>query len=464
MKRATRLLGGILQALAALGLLAILPSRANAVVCCSSVWDCMATVASQGLTCVVQIHIAALHVLIEKVQRERADKRQAFYERMAAAEQEAAEKLRDEQRKADKAVNDLEQASAESRKMIQEDGIQLQLALQKPLSQQSTTSATPQQPSSSTTKNTTAAPRSGAVIRQSPGTAPAPAQNPPPQAYSAMVNQAALRELANDNSLSSMHKQIEEEHRRGAEARRRLLEQKEKAKKAMEQSQTAAGRVFEDSFLARIDQLLRSLIEALNNPLRTPKILEAAVGILDGIIAGYDNEVTPAVDKDSAVKRAGIVAAQRPAAEAQKHAETARIILVEMRRSARLKTVAERRQALTQLNATVSSAASARVESMVYLQASEQMRSAMKKSSADLRLLRPEVQRLKSAPAPDLKPIRASVGQSFDQFFKGKTPAEARKTRDALLAEARRRFVGDPKLLASVETLIFNEAKARGVF
>jgi len=78
--------------------------------------------------------------------------------------------------------------------------------------------------------------------------------------------------------------------------------------------------------------------------------------------------------------------------------------------------------------------------------------------------LRPEIRRLSVRPgALDVAPYRLRLAGEFDGFFRGKTPADAKKKRDELLLEARRRFASNPKTLAAVEKLLNDEARTRGV-
>ena len=426
--------------------------------CCASTWSCVAAVATQGVTCVIEIAAGTLRILIRRVERERANKAQNFAERMAAADKEAADRLGESQRKADDAVKNLELFLVEARKIVGDDVKPWQLAVQKPAPQPSGT--TPTQ-SAATTR------RPGMGAMQSPGAAPGspPPQNPPPPAYSAALNQAAQRELANDNTLESLRRQIEEERRRGREARERTIAQREKALNAMTESREATKIAFQNSFLGRIDRLLAALQAAFANPLEATKLIDEALGILDGIVSAFDAEVTPAVETDAAVKQAAVAAVQRPADETAKHADRARVILGEMRKSARFKTAVERRQVLTQVSAFLSAPAALQSITSVNLKGAEQLRLVVKKTSADLRLLRPEIQRLLTAPpTPDLRPARAQVAKQFDQYFKGRSPSEARKTREQMIVEARRRYGSDPKIRAAVERLINDEARARGVF
>ena len=140
------------------------------------------------------------------------------------------------------------------------------------------------------------------------------------------------------------------------------------------------------------------------------------------------------------------------------------MILGEMRKSARFKTVAERRNVLSQVNSVLSTPATGQSAAAVELRGVQDLRYAVKTISSDLRSLRPQMQRLTTAPPPpDLRPAQAQVKEHFDQYLSGKPPSEGRKMREQLIGEARVRYGTDPSTLAAVEKLINDEARARGV-
>lgn len=426
--------------------------------CCSSVWSCVATVATKGLSCVVEMSAVALRnmiLVVETVQREKA---RHFAEKMAGADVEAVKRFHDSAEKAEKATKELEAAIEEARKIAGDDALELQVALQK---------SAPLQAPTSPSKSTAVTRRSGTAMMQSPGAAPVspPQQNPPAPAYSAAVSQAALRELAVDNSLESMRRQLEEERRRGREAYQKYIELKQKELKTIDDSRKAAERAFQSGFLGRIDRLLADLQASMANPLNAPRIIEGAIGVLDGIIYTFDTEVIPAVEKFAAVAQASVANVEKPAEETVKHAHRARMILGEMRKSARFKTVAERRHVVGQVNAALAAPAVERSAPMVEIQGVQDLRYAVKTISSDLRSLRPQMQRLTTTPPPpDLRPAQAQVKEHFDQYFRGKPPSEGRKIRDQLIGEAHVRYGADPGTLAAVEKLINDEARARGVY
>ena len=71
---------------------------------------------------------------------------------------------------------------------------------------------------------------------------------------------------------------------------------------------------------------------------------------------------------------------------------------------------------------------------------------------------RPEFDRIKASTLTkfDVVPFRTRVGSDLDAMFLGKSPADQRKKRDELLAEARRRYASDPKTLQAVGALLFD--------
>ena len=103
----------------------------------------------------------------------------------------------------------------------------------------------------------------------------------------------------------------------------------------IEDSRQATERAFRNGFLGRTDRLLADLQAAMDNPLKATRIIDGAIGVLDGIIYTFDTEVLPAVEKFAALAQASVVNVEKPAEETVTHAHRARMILGEMRKSAR---------------------------------------------------------------------------------------------------------------------------------
>ena len=101
---------------------------------------------------------------------------------------------------------------------------------------------------------------------------------------------------------------------------------------------------------------------------------------------------------------------------------------------------------------------------IVSLKSSSRSAATAKNLRPGLMTIRPDLKRLAAQmQPPDLAPIRTKLATSFDQYFKDKSPAQAQTIRDQLILEARQRYNADQTLLAKIEKLINDEARARGV-
>ena len=101
---------------------------------------------------------------------------------------------------------------------------------------------------------------------------------------------------------------------------------------------------------------------------------------------------------------------------------------------------------------------------IVSLKSSSRLLATAKNLRPGLMTIRPDLKRLAAQmQPPDLAPIRTKLATSFDQYFKDKSPAQAQTIRDELILEARQRYNADQTLLAKIEKLINDEARARGV-
>src|SRR5262249_46607707 len=159
---------------------------------------------------------------------------------------------------------------------------------------------------------------------------------------------------------------------------------------------------FRNSFLGRTDRLLADLQAAMDNPLKATRIIDGALGVLDGIIYTFDTEVIPAAEKYATVNQAAAANVEKPAEETVKHADRARMILGEMRKSARFKTVSERRDILSQVSSNLSVPTAGQRAPAAEIRGVQELRFAVKTISNDLRSLRPQIERVKTPPTPDL--------------------------------------------------------------
>lgn len=441
--------------------------------CCDDVFSCAAAVATAGATCVIDEASNALRGLIQRVGNQRELKRQAFINELESAQREAKIELLERYRLAQQRAYDLGQYLAEAKRITGEDTLWTSNALKdtvfpplpstRGLAAVSTSSVGAFKQLQNPGITSAAKPNVGASTqRASSGTTIQPGTMTIDE--TSARNKTELPLLLGDTSLETLMRQIEVEQHRGEAARVQAELAKRNAEIAIAQSKQNTLTVFQNSFLGPVDQLLAALQAMLRNPLNAGQLITGALGILDGAFFAFDRDVVPAAERDAQVKQTVVANVKREADETQRHADTAKHILLEMRRGALFTTVAERRAWAGAASVTVPMSA-VTISPIVTLKSPYRLIAMSKSLRTDLVTVRPNLQRLATQmQRPDLTPIRAKLTTSFDQYFKGKQPAEARQIRDQLILEARRRYSADQTLLASIEQLINNEARARGVF
>lgn len=446
--------------------------------CCDNVFSCAAAAVTAGATCLIDEAANALRGLIQQVENVRENKRRGFtaeLEKSLAEAESESEKYRRIAQEAELAIKGyLEEAN----RITGDDRLWITNSLK----------YTAVQPLPNPSGGIPAAVQKNnfSAFKQlpAPGTAldPKPSigigigtltQRPPPGSTigtdavtvdkAPALNNIALQQLLADPSLETLKRQIEVERQRLQSARKRLIEAKTKAAAAMANSTQATSTVFHNSFLGRVDQLLAALQAVLRNPLNAGQLITGALGILDGATSAFDRDVVPAVERDAQVKQIGVANVKREADQAQRHAETAKRILVKMQEGIQLKTVVERR-ALVNAARAAAPVSAAKISTSVSLKSSNRLLAMSKTLRTDMVTVRPELQRLAShMQRPDLAPIQARLTTNFDQYFKGKSPAEVETTRNQLILEARQRYSADRNLLTSIEQLINDEAHTRSI-
>ena len=278
------------------------------------------------------------------------------------------------------------------------------------------------------------------------------------QAASAPLH-AQTDALLADTSLESMHRQVEKERQQAEGARSRAAAASLEAAAAAERSANASRAAFAAQFLVGIGQLVVLLQDGISNPVKAVAIVGPALGALTGLEKVLTADLGAALQRE-ADTRAGLADAPHADADTAKaHADRARDVLAKLRRAVLLQTVVERQ---TLAKETLTSPTPAPVTRPRLALASAAALSTFSRSlPARAASLRAPLLRVKAAGPPDVTPFRAKVSADFAAQFKGKNAPAAAATRDALLAEARRRFASDPKTLAGVEKLITDASKVR---
>lgn len=439
--------------------------------CCDNFFSCAAAVVTAGVTCVIDEAVGALRALIQRVEDERK-RSQAFTAELESSQREARAAVERLKQIAEQQAANLRRYLDEANQITGNDKVWISNALNNTGVQQLPGSRVPPTVPKNKFDAFKQLPGTGIASDPKPGAGALTQRASPESTIDTGIvtvdkapawNKTALQQLLGDTSLETLKRQIEVEKQRGEAARNRAETAKRKAEMAIANSTQATHNVFHNSFLGPVDRLLAALQAALRNPLNAGQLITGALGILDGTLSTFDRDVAPAAEQDAQVKQAVVAAVKREADQTQRHAGKAKQILMKMREGVQLKTVAER-HALVGAASVAAPVSAAKINTNVSLKSSNRLLAMSKTLRADMVTVRPELQRLAShMQRPDLAPIQTRLATSFDQYFKGKSPAEVETTRDQLILEARQRYSSDPKLLASIEQLINDEAQTRSI-
>ncbi len=222
----------------------------------------------------------------------------------------------------------------------------------------------------------------------------------------------------------------------------------------------AAQDAYVSKFLKPLDDFLALLQQFLSHPLdfkglgqSGETLFNDAFPIVEGLADRAEKQIVQVGDD-------ALLTLHDPVEGLRKLAADAQNILDTMKKMTTLKTATERHTLA--VNAVVPPAPTP--SPLRKITRSATLTAKAKTLGAGLAALKPDVLRLAQPPATlNVAPFRQQLAGQFDGFYRGKSPADAKKKRDELIAEARRRFASDPKTLAAVEKLLNDEARARGV-
>ncbi len=428
-------------------LLAATLATSPAPACCTDFWSCTEAVATAGVSCAVEAAVNAIKDLINQIGGQRDDAQA----RAEAALQSTLDQLAAEVAQVDSELKQLAQQVDKDRdegeQIYRKDTYNLgaAVALARPAAATPTAAA--------------GEAREGHAITQLAPT-PAPAPNPFLRA-----SVAELPALSSDDSLKRLRDKLDE-----------LKKQKEALVSKMQQIETqeagsqvaAAAQAARDSlqndFVKPVTDLLTALTEALSNPLGAASLIASAIGLLEDALGGLQNQTQPKLDAVGSAANGAAADLGPPLDQLRQTAADAEKTLATMRLAAMALT-ASGRQAFVRSLALAGKPTPALTGTRIRLSATAGLSAVSSKPVTKLVALRPDLRRLSQPARPvETSAFRMKITSDFDSFFRGKSAADARKKRDELLLEARRRFATNPKSLAAVEKLINDEARARGVF
>jgi hypothetical protein len=289
-------------------------------------------------------------------------------------------------------------------------------------------------------------------------TAPTPTPHAGTGRLASISSQALLtqtNQLLEDNSLAEMNSSLQREANAAKEKRGLADARANAAQKAIAASETASREAFAASFGTSIAAVIVLVKDGISNPVQAIAAVAALANALSALASEVQNELAPVLDRE-AQNRADLADSPHAAADdAAAHALRAREILAKMERAVKLQTVAARKVLAGETSFGPTPAPHPRLT----IAANAQLAAFSKSIAPRLRSLHGHVASVTTVPA-DVTPFRAKVAAGFATQFQGKSQAAVASTRDALLAEARRRFGSDPKTLAGVEKLIADAARS----
>jgi hypothetical protein len=414
------------------GFLALALAGSPVLACCDDFWSCAGAVASGGLTCVVEAAVNALKAALDSTKKTRDDAAHDFDQALKASVDDTKATLDTWKKHATDAADDAARSADAASKLAGDENARL--------------------------KNLTA---SG--LRTLGGAAAAPTAKPSGASRlvqaASTVPHASAEALLKDDSLESMKRQVDGERKAAEAAKAKALQAAEAAAALAAASAKRTSDAFEVSFLTGIGQLIVLLEDGISNPVKAVATVGAAIQILAGLESALSNEWKTTFQREADTRASLADAPHPPADVAEGHAKRAREILEKMRRAATLQEVARRHDlAMSVLAAPTPGPAGRPRLALASAAALSTFARSLPLRAASLRAT---LSRVKPAGPPDVAPYRGKVTADLASQFKGKAGPAAEATRNALLAEARRRFASDPKTLAGVEKLIADASKVR---
>jgi hypothetical protein len=407
--------------------------------CCDDFWGCAAAVATAGLSCAAAVdEIAAL---FRKTVSQRDATTAAYNAQLNAIVEDLKGQLSAIDVEIKTLLQQIDAAQAGGDKILHEDADTIRATL---------------------------AIREGAALKVAAPPAPSevgkikttPGSGPSRGAYEYVVaDAAALKALQSDTSLAALRQRLDELARE-----KKLLIDKINAKEAsilgIEIAATEAAKVaYSVDFLKPINDVIAALEAALADPSKIVGLATSAANLINDAVKGLGVVVDRALGVED-TGNAALASLGAPVNQLRNVAAEAAAILAKMEKMTALKTVAERRALAANAPASPTPAPSAARK----LRSHAAFAGKARTLAADLAALKPGVLRLAQPPAAvNVSPFRQTLAGPFDGFYLGKPPADAKRKRDELIAEARRRFASDPKTLAAVLGYLDDEARARGV-
>ncbi len=461
---------GLLRAALSLVLVIAIASPA-AGGCCDDFWSCAGAIATGGLSCAAQAALAALQALIQQTISARDAMTQKYEAQLQATLDELTVQIAQIKEEIQRLDQQIDKAVADGEKISHADQDSIRASLAS-VSASARLGPTPTHTPSKSGATLKTAEKVGAASPSASSTlAGSGPQNltglstPAGTASStfAGMSAAALQALQSDPSIAYLQQRLDD-LKKHKDALVDQIRHKEADAMALEMNAATATAdqaraAYAAQILKPINDVLAWLQAALANPLSAGSVVTSAMALLGDAAQGVENLARRFVGALEQAGNASLSAAQPQVDELQKVAAEAQSVLAEMQKMTALRTALERQALARNLPSPASTPSSLR-----RLKSSAPLADRARTLGAGLAALKPQFQKFeKTRGAVDVGPFRPQLARQFDGYFRGKAPADARKTLADLILEARRRYASDPKTLAAVEKLLNDEARARGV-
>jgi len=424
--------------------------------CCTSALSCVAAVASAGTTCIVDAALSALQIARGQLEKDRTTRQREFDEALRQMSEETTATVTQAQQSADEAMRSLRAADAEARRITGEDKAAIRASLDQSVVQQAPPLSGPPQATSQANRLArlgTAAAGSRIAGIPSGQTSSSPTTDP----------LLERQRLLADGSLESMQRMIESELRKATQINGQQLTTAKQAAVAQRAAvQQQLHNTFNDVVILGVDGLIVAITQFLRaqNILEAPKFIVVVVAEMATLIERYQRQLEPALRSAGTQLAQQLDPVRAAAAMMQQHAMKAGQILAQMQQAVRLQTAAERQATMA---AVANNPSAIPTRASVQLKTPPLLSMTSQRMIATVANLKTDLQRVTTAPPPvNLTAIQSNMRASFDQAFRGQTPAQIGTTRDRLLQEARSKYGSDRNLLTAMEQTIYQEARIRG--
>lgn len=267
---------------------------------------------------------------------------------------------------------------------------------------------------------------------------------------------------ARRDPLSELSREVDTATRAAQASERASAGEADRARQAIEQNRVTLVAAQSVGVMTGFSLLLTRLNAARDSPASALALMADVLTVqraVQSIRDEVERSLAPAV-RDASRAREDLADAPREGAIAtESHARAACQAVAGMERWARARDLEQREQTARAILAAKPPVSSQRDRVRPTTQAAP---AALNSARAGLVELAAAIeQRAIPAPSPDLQAYSTRVDAELQGRLKGRSPADAARIRDELLAEARRRFASDPQRLSRVEALIQRTSAGR---